>query len=107
VLKTPFYRPSPIGEASGYGLLRLASRLRDETIPPLNFSAEEMDVLLALAAPIDYRQRDQFLREVAAELEAGIASGALSSDPANFHPGGVYFNWTEEAKRRAGEKARA
>ena len=39
---------------------------------PLSFSAEEMDLLLSLAAPIDHRQRDQFLHEVAAELEAGL-----------------------------------
>jgi hypothetical protein len=61
VLKTPFYRPSPIRGASGYGLLRLASRLRDETMPPLNFSAEEMGVLLALAVPIEQRQRSRMM----------------------------------------------
>jgi hypothetical protein len=33
---------------------------------PLSLSTEEMDLLLSLAAPIDHRQRDQFLREVAA-----------------------------------------
>ena len=40
---------------------------------PLNFSAEELDLLLALARPIDQRQRDQFLQEVAAEIEAASA----------------------------------
>ena len=40
---------------------------------PLSFSAEEMDLLLSLAAPIYHRQRDQFLHEVAAELEAASA----------------------------------
>jgi hypothetical protein len=40
---------------------------------PLHLSDEEMDLLLALAAPIDHRQRDQFLHEVAAELEAASA----------------------------------
>jgi hypothetical protein len=36
-----------------------------------------MDLLLTLAAPIEQRRRDQFLREVAAELEAsGQAGGA-------------------------------
>src|ERR1700722_1972540 len=42
-------------------------------MPPLHFSAEEMDLLLALARPIDQRQRDQFLQEVAAEIEAASA----------------------------------
>jgi hypothetical protein len=40
---------------------------------PLALTTEEMDLLLALAAPIDQRQRDQFLHEVAAELEAASA----------------------------------
>jgi hypothetical protein len=40
---------------------------------PLNFSAEELDLLLALARPIEQRQRDQFLQEVAAELKAASA----------------------------------
>jgi hypothetical protein len=40
---------------------------------PLSLSIEEMDLLLTLAAPIDHRNRDQFLREVAAELEAASA----------------------------------
>ena len=44
---------------------------------PLSLSTEEMDLLLALAAPIDQRQRDQFLHEVAAELEANGQAGAV------------------------------
>jgi hypothetical protein len=32
-----------------------------------------MDLLLALARPIEQRQRDQFLQEVAAEIEAASA----------------------------------
>ena len=40
---------------------------------PLSLTTEELDLLLALAAPIDHRQRDQFLREVAAEVEAASA----------------------------------
>jgi hypothetical protein len=40
---------------------------------PLSLSTEEMDLLLSLAAPIDQRQRTQFLTEVAAELEAASA----------------------------------
>ena len=44
---------------------------------PLALTSEEMDLLLALAQPIDQRQRDQFLHEVAAELEAGGQAGAV------------------------------
>jgi hypothetical protein len=40
---------------------------------PLSLSSEEMDLLLALAQPLEPNQRDQFLREVAAELEAASA----------------------------------
>jgi hypothetical protein len=40
---------------------------------PLSLTTEELDLLLALAAPIDQRQRDQFLHEVAAEFEAASA----------------------------------
>jgi hypothetical protein len=40
---------------------------------PLALTTEEMDLLLALAAPINHRQREQFLHEVAAELEAASA----------------------------------
>ncbi len=44
---------------------------------PLRLSDEEMDLLLALAAPIDQRQRPEFLAAVAAELEAGGQAGAV------------------------------
>lgn len=44
---------------------------------PLHFSDEETDLLLALAAPIDHRQRPEFLAAVAAELEANGQSGAV------------------------------
>jgi hypothetical protein len=47
-------------------------RSGDQTMP-LAFSDEEKDLLLTLAAPIDQRQREQFLVEVAAELEAASA----------------------------------
>ena len=40
---------------------------------PLALTTEELDLLLALAAPIDQRQREQFLVEVAKELEAASA----------------------------------
>ena len=42
---------------------------------PLHLSDEEMDLLLALAAPIDQQLRPQFLQEVAAELEASGQAG--------------------------------
>ena len=54
-------------------------RSGDQTMP-LAFSDEEKDLLLTLAAPIDQRQREQFLVEVAAELEA--ASAQQVSGPA-------------------------
>jgi hypothetical protein len=44
---------------------------------PLHLSDEEMDLLLALAAPIDQRQRPEFLAAVAAELEANSQSAAV------------------------------
>jgi hypothetical protein len=40
---------------------------------PLALTTEELDLLLALAQPLEQRQRDQFLTEVAAELEAASA----------------------------------
>jgi hypothetical protein len=40
---------------------------------PLQLSDEEMDLLLARAAPIDQRLRPEFLAAVAAELEAASA----------------------------------
>ena len=46
---------------------------------PLSLTTEELDLLLSLAAPIDHRQRDQCLHEVAAELEA--ASGQTGVGP--------------------------
>ena len=44
---------------------------------PLSLSDEEKDLLLALAQPIDQRQRTEFLAAVAAELEADGQSGAV------------------------------
>jgi hypothetical protein len=44
---------------------------------PLSLTTEEMDLLLSLAQPIDQRQRDQFLHEVAAELEAKRQAGEI------------------------------
>lgn len=50
-------------------------------MPPLQLNDEEMNVLLALAGPIDQRLRPQVLQEVAAELEASGQAGG---------PGGVH-----------------
>jgi hypothetical protein len=44
---------------------------------PLSLTDEEKDLLLALAQPIDQRQRTEFLAAVAAELEAGGPAGAV------------------------------
>jgi hypothetical protein len=44
---------------------------------PLHLNDEEMAVLMDLAAPIDQRQRDQFLHEVAAELEVKRQAGEV------------------------------
>ena len=44
---------------------------------PLAFTSEEMDLLLSLAAPIDQRQRTDFLAAVATELEASGQAGAV------------------------------
>jgi hypothetical protein len=39
----------------------------------LSLSTEEKDLLLSLSAPIDQRQRDQFLREVTVGIEEEAA----------------------------------
>ena len=52
---------------------------------PLPLSDEEMDVLLELARPIDQRQRDQFLHEVAAELEAAAVQTGIGPGPGQVH----------------------
>ena len=44
---------------------------------PLHLNDEEMAVLMDLAAPIDQRQRDQFLHEVAVELETARQAGQI------------------------------
>jgi hypothetical protein len=52
---------------------------------PLSLSTEEMDLLLALAAPIDQRQRDQFLHEVAAAIEEEAARTGIGPGPGVLH----------------------
>jgi hypothetical protein len=46
-------------------------------MPPLQLNDEEMNVLLALAGPIDQQLRLQFLQEVAQELEAKRQAGEI------------------------------
>jgi hypothetical protein len=45
-------------------------------MPPLQFTDEEKDLLLTLAAPIPPRQRQEFLLAIAAELETEQTAGA-------------------------------
>jgi hypothetical protein len=52
---------------------------------PPSLSTEELDLLLALAAPIDQRQREQFLHEVAAELEAASIQTGVGPGPGLVH----------------------
>ena len=44
---------------------------------PLSLSTEEMDLLLALAQPIDQHMRTEFLTAVAQELEANGQASAV------------------------------
>jgi len=56
-----------------------------ETPMPLSLTTEEMDLLLTLAAPIEHRNRDQFLHEVAAELEAASAQTGVGPGLGGVH----------------------
>jgi hypothetical protein len=44
---------------------------------PLSLTTEEMDLLLSLAAPIDQRQRTQFLTEVTTAIEEEAARSSV------------------------------
>ena len=61
---------------------------------PLSLSTEELDLLLALAAPIDHRNRDQFLHEVAAELEAAADRTGIRARPWRGASGGAHGSET-------------
>ena len=52
---------------------------------PLSFSTEEIDLLLELARPIDPRQRNRLLREVAAALEAATQRTGTGPGPGGVH----------------------
>jgi hypothetical protein len=52
---------------------------------PLSFSAEEMDLLLSLAQPIDQRQRTQFLTEVTTAIEEEAARTGIGHGPGVVH----------------------
>ena len=68
----------------GHGVIVPRAHPEPPTMP-LSLTTEEMDLLLALAAPIDHRNRDQFLREVAAELEAAPPKQASGLALAGVH----------------------
>jgi hypothetical protein len=65
---------------------------------PLQLSDEEMEVLVGLAGPIAWRQRDAFLREVAEALAALTTRG-----PGVTHRIGraIQRNYVVEARREA------
>ena len=46
-------------------------------MPPLQLNDEEMSVLRRLAEPIEQQRRQQFLEEVAAELQAKREAGEI------------------------------
>jgi hypothetical protein len=76
---------------------------------PLSLATEEMDLLLSLAQPIDQRQRDQFLHEVAAELEgsdrpARSARAQCTALRAQFN--GDFSTRRRSARRRKDRAAR-
>ena len=52
---------------------------------PLSFSAEEMELLLSLAQPIDQRQRDQFLREATVAIKEEAARTGIGPGPGVVH----------------------
>jgi hypothetical protein len=52
---------------------------------PLSFSPEELDLLLELARPIELRDRDAFLREVATALEAAAERTGIGPGPGGVH----------------------
>ena len=79
--------PIPIG-------LAILSRLRPGAKMPLELTDQEKDLLLELAVPIAYGQRPQFLREVAAALEACPQSG----------PGATYRIAREVQHRFTGQR---
>jgi hypothetical protein len=75
-------------------------------MPPLHLSDEEMTLLLELSRPIDQRHREQFLVEVAQEIEA---SGHVSGPGAVHRVGRVVQRrfWDPPALANTGKMARA
>ena len=79
-------------------------------MPPLSLTTEELDLLLALAQPFDHRQRDEFLREVAAELEAASAQNGVGPGLGVLHRVGRVVRrrfWDPPQLPNAGKMARA
>jgi hypothetical protein len=75
---------------------------------PLSFSAEELDLLFELARPIDQRYREQFLVEVAQEIEASGQAGAVGIGSVHRVAARVQRRfWTPPVLANAGKMARA
>jgi hypothetical protein len=51
----------------------------------LKFTDEEKDLLLELARPLELRQRDEFLREVAQALEVAAERTGVGPGPGGVH----------------------
>jgi hypothetical protein len=71
---------------------------------PLHLSDEEMDLLLALAAPIDQRQRTQFLTEVTAAIEEEAARTSVG--PGLVHRWRARFRGAFSIRRSCPTQAR-
>jgi hypothetical protein len=85
--------PAPCSR-SAHGVIVPRAHPELLTMPtPLHLSDEEMDLLLALAAPIDQRLRTEFLTAVAAELEAAAAQTGVG-------PGLGVLHWVGRVVQR-------
>jgi hypothetical protein len=66
----------------------------------------EMRVLLSLAEPIDQRNRDQFLQEVAAELDAHRQAGEIGEGTVHRLARTIQRKYFVPPQTREGEPAR-
>ena len=72
---------------------------------PLSLTSEELDLLLALAAPIDQRYRHQFLTEVTAEIEAAAQQTGGGPGPGACIGSGAWSNGASGTRRRRSARA--